>query len=89
MMVGRDSAGCTSKLFTGIHELHLAPRPIRYLVGGEPGALRRRVFAAERLIPVRVPPEFPQHFCVGLELGQKLVSKNWRVGFTRVFPEEG
>ena len=37
---------------------------------------------------MRVPPEFPQHFCVRLELGQKLVRKNWRVGFTSVFPEE-
>ena len=67
----------------------LAPRPPRHVVGGEPGALRVRRLAAERLVAMRVPPKFPQHFCVRLELGQKLIRKNWRVGFIRVFPEEG
>ena len=50
---------------------------------------RVRGLAAERLVAMRIPAKFPQHFCVRLELGQKLFSKNWRVGFTRVFPEEG
>ncbi|CAH0371090.1 unnamed protein product [Pelagomonas calceolata] len=75
-------------ILSSVPPLHLAPRPPRNLVGREPGALRVSGVAAERLIPVRVPPEFPQHFCVRLELRQKLVSKNWRVGFTSVFPEE-
>ena len=50
---------------------------------------RVRGLAAERLVPVRIPTEALEDSCMRLELGQKLVRKNWRVGFTRVFPEEG
>ena len=49
---------------------------------------RVRALAAERLVPVRIPPEALEDSCMRLELGQKLVRKNWRVGFTSVFPEE-
>ena len=73
---------------TELHQL-LAPRPPRHLVGGEPGALRRRGLAAERLVAMRVPPEALEHACVGLELGQHFIRKHGRVGFTRMFTEEG
>ena len=48
---------------------------------------RVRGLAAERLVPVGIPPEALEDSCMRLELGQKLVRKHWRVGFTSVFPE--